>query len=117
MDAHKKILFVAMLFGAGHVDRPERPNAVKRLVRKLEREAPGPVRVCYEAEVDSDPAKQSGVDAARQRPTTFSPSGPPPQRTARVTRARPADRAVDVEGRRVAALSWRSAPPHIARLP
>jgi transposase len=25
------------------------PNAVRRLVRKLEREAPGPVRVCYEA--------------------------------------------------------------------
>ena len=25
------------------------PNAVRRLVRKLEREAPGPVRMCYEA--------------------------------------------------------------------
>ena len=25
------------------------PQAVRRLVRKLEREAPGPVRVCYEA--------------------------------------------------------------------
>ena len=25
------------------------PNAVRRLVRKLEREAPGPVRACYEA--------------------------------------------------------------------
>src|SRR5438093_3111949 len=25
------------------------PNAVRRLVRKLEREAPGSVRVCYEA--------------------------------------------------------------------
>ena len=25
------------------------PNAIRRLVRKLEREAPGPVRSCYEA--------------------------------------------------------------------
>ena len=53
IDAHKKDLFVAMLVG------PERtpvtwqlanePQAVRRLVRKLEREAPGPVRVFYEA--------------------------------------------------------------------
>src|SRR5215210_5337981 len=28
---------------------PNEPNAIRRLVRKLEREAPGPVRVCYEA--------------------------------------------------------------------
>jgi transposase len=28
---------------------PNEPNAVRRLVRKLERDAPGPVRVCYEA--------------------------------------------------------------------
>jgi transposase len=28
---------------------PKEPNAVKRLVRKLERDAPGPVRMCYEA--------------------------------------------------------------------
>ena len=28
---------------------PNEPNAVRRLVRKLEREAPGPVRACYEA--------------------------------------------------------------------
>jgi transposase len=53
VDAHKKDLFIAMLVG----DRPtpvtwtvpNEPNAVKRLVRKLEREAPGPVRLCYEA--------------------------------------------------------------------
>src|SRR5215218_4373268 len=53
MDAHKKDLFIAMLVG----DRPtpvtwqlaNEPNAVRRLVKKLEREAPGPVRVCYEA--------------------------------------------------------------------
>jgi hypothetical protein len=28
---------------------PNEPQAVRRLVRKLEREAPGPVRCCYEA--------------------------------------------------------------------
>src|SRR5262245_47958278 len=28
---------------------PNEPNAVRRLVRRLEREAPGPVRACYEA--------------------------------------------------------------------
>src|SRR5437016_12926722 len=28
---------------------PNEPTAVRRLVRKLEREAPGPVQMCYEA--------------------------------------------------------------------
>src|ERR1700716_2596778 len=28
---------------------PNEPNAIRRLVRRLEREAPGPVRACYEA--------------------------------------------------------------------
>jgi transposase len=53
VDAHKKDLFIAMLIG----DRPtpvtwtvpNEPNAVRRFVRKLEREAPGGVRCCYEA--------------------------------------------------------------------
>lgn len=53
VDAHKKDLFIAMLIG----DRPtpvtwtvpNEPTAVRRLVRKLERDAPGPVRCCYEA--------------------------------------------------------------------
>jgi transposase len=53
IDAHKKDLFIAMLIG--HQSTPvtwqlaNEPNAVRRLVRKLEREAPGPVRACYEA--------------------------------------------------------------------
>ena len=53
IDAHKKDLFVAMLIG--HEKTPvtwqlaNEPQAVRRLVRKLEREAPGPVRVFYEA--------------------------------------------------------------------
>src|SRR4051812_45037729 len=53
IDAHKKDLFVAML-----IDREQtpvtwqlanEPQAVRRLVRKLEREAPGVVHVFYEA--------------------------------------------------------------------
>jgi transposase len=53
IDAHKKDLFVAMLIG--HDKTPvtwqlaNEPQAVRRLVRKLEREAPGPVQVFYEA--------------------------------------------------------------------
>ena len=53
IDAHKKDLFLAMLVGteAAPVSWTARnePKAVKRLVRKLERDAPGPVRVFYEA--------------------------------------------------------------------
>jgi transposase len=53
IDAHKKDLFVAMLVGtqAAPVSWtvPNEPQAVRRLVRKLEREAPGRVHVFYEA--------------------------------------------------------------------
>ena len=53
VDAHKKDLFIAMLIGDQTTPVtwtvPNEPNAVRRLVRKLEREAPGAVRVCYEA--------------------------------------------------------------------
>jgi transposase len=53
IDAHKKDLFIAMLIGTQTVPVtwtvPNVPNAVRRLVRKLERAAPGPVRACYEA--------------------------------------------------------------------
>ena len=53
IDAHKKDLFLAMFVGteAAPVSWtvPNEPKAVKRLVRKLERDAPGPVRVFYEA--------------------------------------------------------------------
>jgi transposase len=53
IDAHKKDLFVAMLIGDAQTPVtwtvPNEPAAVRRLVRKLERESPGPVRVCYEA--------------------------------------------------------------------
>ena len=53
IDAHKKDLFVAMLIGAQTTpvtwQLANEPHAVRRLVRKLERDAPGPVRVFYEA--------------------------------------------------------------------
>ncbi len=53
IDAHKKDLFVAMLIGTEKTpvtwQLANEPQAVRRLVRKLEREAPGPVRVFYEA--------------------------------------------------------------------
>ena len=53
IDAHKKDLFVAMLVGAAPTpvtwQLANEPGAVRRMVRKLEREAPGPVQVFYEA--------------------------------------------------------------------
>ena len=53
IDAHKKDLFIAMLVGPQA--KPvvwtvaNEPNAVRRLAKKLEREAPGPVHAFYEA--------------------------------------------------------------------
>jgi transposase len=53
VDAHKKDLFIAMLVGDQTTpvtwQVANEPNAVRRLVRKLERDAPGPVQMCYEA--------------------------------------------------------------------
>ena len=53
IDAHKKDLFVAMLIGAAPTpvtwQLANEPGAVRRLVRKLERDAPGPVHIFYEA--------------------------------------------------------------------
>jgi transposase len=53
IDAHKKDLFVAMLIGTAATPvtwhLANEAGAVRRLVRKLEREAPGPVRIFYEA--------------------------------------------------------------------
>src|SRR5262245_15469060 len=53
IDAHKKDLFMAMFIGAAPTPvtwtTPNEPSAVRRLVKKLEREAPGAVRIFYEA--------------------------------------------------------------------
>lgn len=53
VDAHKKDLYLAMFIGDQTTpvtwQVANEPQAVRRLGRKLERDAPGPVRVCYEA--------------------------------------------------------------------
>jgi transposase len=53
IDAHKKDLFIAMVVGTQTTPVtwtvPNEPSAIRRLVRKLEREAPGPILACYEA--------------------------------------------------------------------
>ena len=53
VDAHKKDLFIALLRGNEATpvtwQLANEPKAVRRLVRRLEREAPGPVRMFYEA--------------------------------------------------------------------
>jgi transposase len=53
IDAHKRELHVAMFIGTAATPVPwtveNEPKAIERLHRKLERDAPGPVRVCYEA--------------------------------------------------------------------
>lgn len=53
MDAHKKELFLARLIGDERTPVtwrvPNEPQAIRRVVRTLEREAPGPVAICYEA--------------------------------------------------------------------
>jgi transposase len=53
IDAHKKDLFVAMVVGQQPTPvtwtMANEPSAVRRLLKKLAREAPGPVRAFYEA--------------------------------------------------------------------
>lgn len=53
MDAHKKAINVAMLLPGQHQpvewQLANEPAAIRRLARKLQREAPGEVRCCYEA--------------------------------------------------------------------
>ena len=53
MDAHKKAINVAMLLPAAKQpvewQVANEPGAIRRLAKKLAREAPGEVRCCYEA--------------------------------------------------------------------
>ena len=53
LDAHKASISVAMLLPnattAIEWQLPNEASAVRRMVRKIEREAPGEVRTCYEA--------------------------------------------------------------------
>jgi transposase len=96
IDAHKKDLFIAMLIG----DQPtpvkwqlaNEPQAVRRLVRKLEREAPGPVRVFYEAGVCGY-ALQRQVTTPRVRCDVIAPALTPRKPGERVkTNRRDADK-------------------------
>ncbi len=52
LDVHKDSIFVAMMLPTGKVvewQSPNEPAALRRLARRLGREAGGPVRCCYEA--------------------------------------------------------------------
>ncbi len=53
IDAHKRELSISRLVGAESTPErwriPNDPAALRRLVRKLEREAAGPIQACYEA--------------------------------------------------------------------
>jgi hypothetical protein len=53
IDAHEKDLFIAMMIGQQKTpvtrQLANEPQAVRRLVQKLERDAPGPLSVFYEA--------------------------------------------------------------------
>src|SRR5688572_7749395 len=77
IDAHKKDLFVAMLRGPAAApvtwQLANEPTAVRRLVRKLEREASGPVRVFYEAG-PCGYALQRQVTTARVRCDVIAPA-------------------------------------------
>jgi transposase len=77
IDAHKKDLFIAMLIGNQTTpvtwQLANEPQAVRRLVRKLEREAPGPVQMCYEAG-PCGYALQRQVTTARVRCQVIAPA-------------------------------------------
>jgi transposase len=77
IDAHKKDLFVAMVVGAQGVPMswtvPNDPQAVRRLVRRLERDAVGPVHVYYEAGPGGY-ALQRQLTTARVRCDVVAPS-------------------------------------------
>ena len=77
VDAHKKDLFVAMLIGNATApvtwQLANERQAVRRLVRKLEREAPGPVHIFYEAG-PCGYALQRQVTTARVRCDVVAPA-------------------------------------------
>lgn len=87
IDAHKKELVIARLVGMEAVPTtwtvPNEPNAVRRLVRTLEREAPGVVRVCYEAGPGGY-ALQRRLTTARTTCQVIAPALVPQKRGSRV---------------------------------
>jgi transposase len=77
IDAHKKNLFIARLVGTETTpvswQVANEPGAVRRLVRKLEREAPGSIRVFYEAG-PCGYALQRQMTTARMRCDVIAPA-------------------------------------------
>jgi transposase len=100
IDAHKKDLFVAMLIGQEKTplrwQLANESKAVRRLVRKLEREAPGPVHVFYEAG-PCGYALQRQVTTARVRCDVIAPALMPRKPGDRVkTNPRDADKLAEL---------------------
>jgi hypothetical protein len=105
VDAHKKDLVVAMLVGDQTTPVTwqvvNEPHAVRRFVRKLEREAPGPVRMCYEAGPGGY-ALQRQVTTPRVRCQVIAPALIPRKPGEHIkTNRRDARQAVGVAARRV----------------
>src|SRR5687768_8565753 len=78
LDAHKKSISVAMLLP--DQEKPvewqvaNEPGAVKRMVRKIEREAPGEVRCCYEAGPCGYALQRQITDAGQMSCMVVAPS-------------------------------------------
>jgi transposase len=86
-DAHKNTIAVALLapYEAGPIQWQEvnTPEAIRRLIRRLRREAPGEVRCCYEAG-PTGYALQRQLTAAGVPCTVVAPSLIPVKPGARV---------------------------------
>lgn len=78
LDAHKKTIALAMLLpGEGQAvvwETPNEPATVRRTVRKIEREAPGEVRFCYEAGSLGYALQRQVVEAGSGSCMVFAPS-------------------------------------------
>lgn len=87
MDAHKNSIAVAMLGpgdrGSVQWQEANTPEAIRRLVRRLRREAPGEVRCCYEAGPTGYPLQRQ-LTAAGVPCTVVAPSLIPVKPGARV---------------------------------
>jgi len=77
IDAHKRDLQLAMLIGDAAEPlcwtSPTEPNAIDRLRRRLERDAPGAIECCYEAG-PTGYALQRQLDSDRIRCRVIAPS-------------------------------------------
>jgi transposase len=78
LDAHKDSISIAMLLpdamAAVEWQIANEPGAVRRMVRKVEREAPGEVRFCYEAGPCGYALQRQIIDAGRASCMVVAPS-------------------------------------------